>query len=283
MSTVTNLFTNPSVETDSTTVELGTTGVRDTTRAHVGTHSIKSSDGLAWWSAGGLLPNTVYTASAWVYISSSVTGVVTTRIGNPAVTASNGPEITERDQWVRVSRTFTTNAVGGALAWYPARSGDGDRWADAVMLTEGPDLHDYFDGDTSGNGLYSYRWTGVPHGSDSQRIAGARLLISEAASSVEGINVSPYYRQVTRSGQGFIQYRGSDRDSSGFGFMTRWAAVIVLPQDIAAAETYLDTHLDALLSAVGEALIVTNAEPITLATDQGSTIPALSVEGVLAN
>lgn len=102
--------------------------------------------------------------------------------------------------------------------------------------------------------------------------------IAQAASLVDGVNVKPYFRQTTKSGDGWVSLQRSDRDESGFGWMDRWAVTIVLPQDVRSAEDWMDDHLDPLANALKDYLIVTAFVPSTLRMDSGE-VNGLVIEG----
>jgi hypothetical protein len=166
----TNLFTNPSAETNVT----GWTGAvtRDNTRARFGAFATLLPIGGDGFQMAYALPgNTQHTVSAYVWVPGTVTGTITPRIGSSAVAAgSNGPPITLRDQWVRVQMTFTTDTDGGNLGFYPALGGAGGQvWADGLQLVRGAVLPEYFDGDTPDTATYLYAWSGTAHGSSSTR------------------------------------------------------------------------------------------------------------------
>lgn len=110
-------------------------------------------------------------------------------------------------------------------------------------------------------------------------MTGIREALVEAANSVDGINVSPYYRQTTKVFTGFVTYQRSTRDASGLGFMDSWSVVIVLPQDAVAAEKAIEEKFDALNAALKKELVIQTVQPITLVFDQAQ-VNALSVEGV---
>lgn len=100
----------------------------------------------------------------------------------------------------------------------------------------------------------------------------ARLAIASAA------NVSPYYNQTTVPGSGWVSLQRSEADDTGFGFMDRWAVTIVLPQDLAAAERWIEQMRDTLVANLKPVLIVTALVPATL-TLGGGSVPALVIEG----
>lgn len=105
-----------------------------------------------------------------------------------------------------------------------------------------------------------------------------RAALAAAASSVEGINVSAYFRQTTKVGDGMVRFDQSNRSDNGFGFMDTWQVLVILPQDLAAAEKYIETKVPALVTAIEEQLIVTSVTPQQLALDTG-LVPCVFIEG----
>lgn len=114
--------------------------------------------------------------------------------------------------------------------------------------------------------------------------AAVRALIADAVNSHLGEKrVTPYYRQSTTPGWGWVSLAVRNRDASGFGFMSTWEIRVVLSQEIAKAEAWIDEHTDALVEALEEhpaALIVTSLTPAVLNLDTKTTINALIIEGV---
>ena len=104
-----------------------------------------------------------------------------------------------------------------------------------------------------------------------------------AAATVAGVtNVTTHLRQVTKAGEGCIRLDRIDRSDNRFGYMATWQVLIFLPQDVAAAEKWMDDNLTTLVDAVSEALIVTSAAPMQVPLDAG-TVPALVIEGARAH
>lgn len=181
--TITNLSTNPSVETGTTGFSgpNSSTVMRDASRAHSGGASLRvTMPGNVTMSQVGatlyqrnpfatyLNPNTTYTFSAYVYVP---TGSVNMQLsvqgsGRGSVVSNADYRTTVKDQWVRINKTFTTNS-GGSITIYALNdattpSGNTQFWVDLIMLTEGSDLHGYADGSSSG-----WSWSGDPHASTS--------------------------------------------------------------------------------------------------------------------
>lgn len=108
--------------------------------------------------------------------------------------------------------------------------------------------------------------------------AEVRNAISAAASSVSGVNCTPYFRQSTKTGDAMVRFDRMNRDDSGFGFMVVWQVVLMLPQDVAAAEKYLEEKTPALIAALSEELVITSVTPQQLALDTGY-VPCVFFEG----
>lgn len=142
--------------------------IRDSSRAHNGTYSVRTTMpayasgnvGLSLLQstvggAGNVQPNTAYTVSAYVYVpSGSVSPFITVQgagkatIGNPG---GNGTNL--KDQWVRIYNTFTTSA-SGAIAFYVLNNATTTAgmqyWVDDVMIAPGTTLPNFADGDSPG-------------------------------------------------------------------------------------------------------------------------------------
>lgn len=86
-----------------------------------------------------------------------------------------------------------------------------------------------------------------------------RTDIATAASAVDGVNVTPDYRQTLKVGEGFVKWSGRVVDDSRLGWIDTWQVWLGLPQDRAAGEAWITEHLDALLDALDVELVVTAA------------------------
>lgn len=105
-----------------------------------------------------------------------------------------------------------------------------------------------------------------------------RQVIADAASTVEGVEIHPYFRQTTKVGTGMVRMDRQTRASNGFGFVTTWQLLVILPQDIAAAEKYLEEKLPALMEAVGEQMVIQTVAPQELVLENGR-LPCVVIEG----
>lgn len=104
-----------------------------------------------------------------------------------------------------------------------------------------------------------------------------RQAIAEAASAVGGVDVNPYFKQVTKPGSGMVRLERIDYPNRLGGVVT-WQVIVLLPKDIATAEKWLDANGSALREAVGKELLVRSMTPQQLALDSG-TLPCVVIEG----
>ncbi|MDF1705064.1 MAG: hypothetical protein P1U38_09845 [Aeromicrobium sp.] len=91
--------------------------------------------------------------------------------------------------------------------------------------------------------------------------ADVRQLIAEAASTVKGVTGYPYFVQSTAPGSTEVRLERIDYPNA-FGGVGHWNVVVLLPQDMAQAEKYLDdVVLAKVVPAVAEQLVVTSVVP----------------------
>lgn len=105
-----------------------------------------------------------------------------------------------------------------------------------------------------------------------------RADIATAASTVAGVNVTPDYRQIVKAGEGIVKWSGRIRDDSGLGWMDTWQVWIAIPQTVKAGEKWLTDHLDQLIAAIDDELVVTAALAADLVLGSTST-NGLIIEG----
>lgn len=87
-----------------------------------------------------------------------------------------------------------------------------------------------------------------------------RTAIAAAASTVAGITCEPYYRQSTKAGVAHVRLEKIEWPNR-FGQLRSWNVVVLLPQDTAAAEKFLEEKLPQLYEALAPELIVREAVP----------------------
>lgn len=106
----------------------------------------------------------------------------------------------------------------------------------------------------------------------------AREAIAAAANTVAGVNVTPYYRQITRTGEGMVRLDRIEYPNV-FGGVCTWQVLVSVPQDIESAERWLDQNGSALRGAVAEELLVTSMSIQQLALNDGSAVLSVVIEG----
>lgn len=94
-----------------------------------------------------------------------------------------------------------------------------------------------------------------------------RTDLATAASSVADVTVTAYYRQSLRPGHGFVKWNGHTPSRNGFGYMASWQVWIAVPQDVKAAEQWVEAHLTPLLEALADELTITAAQPLEFLLD----------------
>lgn len=108
-----------------------------------------------------------------------------------------------------------------------------------------------------------------------------REAIATAASTVTGVKCSPYYRQSLKPGDACVRLQVRTRSANGFGYVNTWQVWLALPQDVAAAEKWLDTHSDALEEALAREFIggVQTITPAELVLGNGATTNGVIYQG----
>lgn len=108
--------------------------------------------------------------------------------------------------------------------------------------------------------------------------AAVRQALADAASTVEGVTVTPYFRQVTRPGHGMVRKDRVDYPSK-FGGVVTWQVFVFLPSDQKAAEEWLDEQAPQLVAALTPEMNIDTVMPQQLALDSGS-VPVVLIQGI---
>lgn len=101
--------------------------------------------------------------------------------------------------------------------------------------------------------------------------------IAAALNAVEGINVYPGFRESTKVGNGWITL--AKMTPQEFGYIKDWKVTIVIPNQITAAEEWMDGYLEVLAEAVKRQLEVTQILPTQISVS-GTTVYAVVIQGV---
>lgn len=101
------------------------------------------------------------------------------------------------------------------------------------------------------------------------------------AASIDGVSVTPYYRQSMTPGQGCVRFAQAVPGSNGFGFVNTMQVWLALSQDIATAEQWTEANLPALLDALKREWHTTSVTFID-SLPGANGVPALVIEGTRA-
>lgn len=88
--------------------------------------------------------------------------------------------------------------------------------------------------------------------------------IAAAMTATGLVNVTSRYRQSLKPGDGCVRFAGMAQASNRFGWVTTWQVWVALPQDVAAAEEWLDANMAVLVAAFDTEVIVTAVTPAEL-------------------
>lgn len=109
----------------------------------------------------------------------------------------------------------------------------------------------------------------------------AREDIAAAATGTDLVNVTAHYRQSLKPFDGFVRWGGQVQGSERLGYVDTWEVWLALPQDVVAAERWLEANLSTLVAAIDSEVIVTSADPAELVL--GSTaVNGLIIRGSLS-
>lgn len=105
-----------------------------------------------------------------------------------------------------------------------------------------------------------------------------RTELAAAANTVEGITAHTYIVGDTDPG---TVYPRLDRIEypNAFGGVAHWNVVLVLPQDYAAAEAYVEQKLPALKAAIDPHIVITAVLLQRLQLDGVGTLPVAFING----
>lgn len=105
-----------------------------------------------------------------------------------------------------------------------------------------------------------------------------RQILADAASTVAGIEADPFYVQSTEAGHAHIRLEKIEWPNR-FGQLRSWNVVVLLPQDIAESEAFLEEKLPLLYDALSPELIVREAVPQRLNIPGIGDLPCVFING----
>lgn len=108
-------------------------------------------------------------------------------------------------------------------------------------------------------------------------LVGKRAAIAATLSTVPDVTGYKFRPSTPRTGDGWSQWRGSNRDGSTGQFRETWAVYVQLPADDVAAERWTDEHRDALWDAVEAEGWILSFEPVDIGRDGRPWVPAIMI------
>lgn len=110
--------------------------------------------------------------------------------------------------------------------------------------------------------------------------------LAAAASTVDGIEISPEYRQLSKPGQGWIELLRTEYPPihGVLGGEDYWGVFVLMPSDVAAAQRFMDEKRTELVRALMPPtgvrwLIVTQVRPEIISVPDNPGIKTMVVEG----
>lgn len=105
-----------------------------------------------------------------------------------------------------------------------------------------------------------------------------RADLAAAASTVEGLQGHAYFLQTTEPGNVLIRLERVEFPNP-FGGVGHFNVVLILPQDQAAAEKYIEEHVPGLIEAVEPHIVVTSYVPQQLEIKGLGILPTVFING----
>lgn len=296
----TNWANNPSVETGTTgwTGWAGSGGAAtfaQASRAWAGTKGFQGSWTTAPTSGGGVVYDSgnvlsgpaTYTLSMYVYSSAAVViaPIFQWYAGSTATGSGSGSLVSvPAATWTRISVTASSAAGDNRvqLRAYVQGAGipaGGTVTGDAVLIESGSQLQPYFDGDTSGDPVYTYAWSGTAHASYSSQYANQIIsapvtvtspqawiqdpLNPSSAVPVAGVRaddslllVSGTAETITRrQAADLAQVLGADLPVASLGVRQKPSGIPLHLRAIAATQGALITAMASMLDTAGQLVI----------------------------
>lgn len=106
--------------------------------------------------------------------------------------------------------------------------------------------------------------------------------IAAAASSVEGVECSPFYRPATEPGAAWVERTRTvytEGMHPSYGALPFWRVTVVMPSDVVAAEEWIETYQQTLVEALSDAMAVTVATPETVQLVDNPALKVLTIDG----
>lgn len=105
-----------------------------------------------------------------------------------------------------------------------------------------------------------------------------RTELAGAADQVEGLTAHPYVTGDTEPGTVWVRLERIEYPNP-FGGIAYWNVVLVLPQDLAEAEQYLEATLPQLKASLEPHLVITSVTPQRIEIPGVGILPCAFVNG----
>ena len=105
-----------------------------------------------------------------------------------------------------------------------------------------------------------------------------RDVLAAAANTVTGINAHPYVVGATTPGTTYVRLDRIEYPNP-FGGVVHWNVVVLLPQDLASAERFLEEKLPDLKAALDPHMVITSVRPERLDLTGVGVLPAAFING----
>lgn len=105
-----------------------------------------------------------------------------------------------------------------------------------------------------------------------------RQALATAATAVADVDCDPHFIQSTRPGSAMVRLDRIEYPNA-FGGICHWNVIVMLPQDQAQAEQWIDNHKTALREAIAEELVITSIQPQRLETKTAGVLLCVFING----
>lgn len=101
-----------------------------------------------------------------------------------------------------------------------------------------------------------------------------RAAIASALSTVGDVHGFAKQPSAFKAGDAWPLWGGAERYAGGGPFITSWRILVALPADTAAADTWIEDHLDDLVDALQPVVHVDRIDPVRIGSGDNAP-PAL--------
>ena len=110
----------------------------------------------------------------------------------------------------------------------------------------------------------------------------ARDEIAAAASTVDGVECAAFYQAATEPGAAWVERTSTQYTQNlhpSYGAKAYWRVTVVMPDDVVAAEEWIEANQQTLVEAIHEAMTVQSATPQTISQTDSPSLKVLTIDG----